>query len=120
MALRFSPAGAGNVSSSMERAITSSVQPRGCGERFRKVLSCTRRDGSAPRVRGTQKAILVLLRPLRFSPAGAGNASARAWRFRAPTVQPRGCGERQHKQVELRLPDGSAPRVRGTSTLHQL
>ncbi len=115
--VRFSPAGAGNAAGLYGACRGKPVQPRGCGERFDangnvvsyggsapRVRGCGEREaekcfahepsGSAPRVRGTPNEPVKGKRPIRFSPAGAGNA--RRWSARPPAcpVQPRGCGER--------------------------
>ena len=50
---RFSPAGAGNAAYSPLYSKSSTVQPRGCGERALALRLAAATRGSAPRVRGT-------------------------------------------------------------------
>ena len=69
----FSPAGAGNVPMPPVSRQSSTVQPRGCGERAQVVSSVIRGAGSAPRVRGTWETRERDYWKERFSPAGAGN-----------------------------------------------
>ena len=94
LAIRFSPAGAGNVQSIRRHCARWAVQPRGCGERILTVTPRFGQAGSAPRVRGTSFGLIFYCWTGRFSPAGAGNVATPS-----PTAPPR---------------PGSAPRVRGT------
>jgi len=99
--------------------IQSTVQPRGCGERLALVPSVCEAAGSAPRVRGTPLKAEPPKVKIRFSPAGAGNASGTLWGNDEITVQPRGCAERGADERASTSPNGSAPRVRGTPSSRQ-
>ena len=112
--IRFSPAGAGNAQARYEHQLFASVQPRGCGERFKSMRYSSTKRGSAPRVRGTQIESAADLNLIRFSPAGAGNAPLPVALNPSITVQPRGCGERHPAPSPAKPIFGSAPRVRGT------
>ena len=111
---RFSPACAGNARGCFHRKHALPVQPRVCGERFKRVIVLFVVLGSAPRVRGTR----LLGQPPppapRFSPACAGNAKCQQISPRALPVQPRVCGERHRADGGWPWSCGSAPRVRGT------
>ena len=111
---RFSPAGAGNAAIPQASASVAPVQPRGCGERSSADGARHKTRGSAPRVRGTRLCVFGLPGVVRFSPAGAGNASASRRAAALAAVQPRGCGERFLFAGRALANTGSAPRVRGT------
>ena len=113
---RFSPACAGNGGRGQARSGSAAVQPRVCGERRTSTRTGQSNRGSAPRVRGTERALLARQRSNRFSPACAGNGDRRCRRRRRPTVQPRVCGERVNTTGSTTWTNGSAPRVRGTET----
>jgi len=70
--------------------------------------------GSSPRVRGTEGVSYFEARVFRFIPACAGNGARPCCTRQDGPVHPRVCGERDDPPVELRRPDGSSPRVRGT------
>ena len=74
---RFSPAHAGNRSTTGAHVFDVSVQPRACGEQARRVDQSPGAIGSAPRMRGTVDPRLVRCQERRFSPAHAGNRSSR-------------------------------------------
>ena len=88
--------------------------PRACGEqrnikRFRHFL-----EGSPPRVRGTESALLVPYSDYRITPARAGNSWTAPGRIGRSRDHPRACGEQKNEYI-LRLAKlGSPPRVRGT------
>ena len=90
------------------------VQPRVCGEQASISICCCSNDGSAPRVRGTAEPFYPELTAYRFSPACAGNRSRPSRSIRAPSVQPRVCGEQTSRGKASCAVSGSAPRVRGT------
>ena len=112
--VRFIPAGAGNARAPCARAISCPVHPRGCGERRTIGARCMPIAGSSPRVRGTLYDSRPQQFPLRFIPAGAGNAQAEAFESGNRPVHPRGCGERPRVTFEEMTTFGSSPRVRGT------
>ena len=111
---RFSPACAGNGISDTGQLHPIPVQPRVCGERLGMSDFISERDGSAPRVRGTEDAAGEDAQLVRFSPACAGNGTFNSKDFNATSVQPRVCGERWFFQAKGQMLHGSAPRVRGT------
>ena len=111
---RFSPACAGNGGRADLWWAVALVQPRVCGERFQSSQARPQTGGSAPRVRGTDLAALMVVSGARFSPACAGNGQSPVRLLRVRPVQPRVCGERTVAGVLPRSMDGSAPRVRGT------
>ena len=111
---RFSPARAGNGSTSWNACRGETVQPRACGERFCHSEIRGRLRGSAPRVRGTGPRPGAKSSCARFSPARAGNGRHKARAIAPAAVQPRACGERCTTLRWLLKAAGSAPRVRGT------
>ena len=70
--------------------------------------------GSSPRVRGTPETAPQDRRPRRFIPACAGNTRRTVRQWFQPTVHPRVCGEHGAIGIEVCVPNGSSPRVRGT------
>ena len=94
LVVRFIPAGAGNGNPSTRISTSSSVHPRGCGERSVFRLASSVESGSSPRVRGTDHRLGSTVPLLRFIPAGAGNG--------------------QIARHSPGSPWGSSPRVRGT------
>ena len=111
---RFSPARAGNSLMTGWEPFSGTVQPRACGELSAASKHKAATDGSAPRVRGTQKATSVAKTGTRFSPARAGNSLVRFARTLPRAVQPRACGELPGSRGRSGAGSGSAPRVRGT------
>ena len=111
---RFSPAGAGDTSGSMTTARAPPVQPRGCGGHLGVTLILVNKNGSAPRVRGTQGPLMPFAARDRFSPAGAGDTPEPHDPSLPTSVQPRGCGGHSSTAAKVGNRAGSAPRVRGT------
>ncbi len=111
---RFSPACAGNGKPGPHQCGPRSVQPRVCGERENSKSNAPPPDGSAPRVRGTDRPQETRGPSLRFSPACAGNGDQVGFTHVLRPVQPRVCGERRGALSWPRSQCGSAPRVRGT------
>ena len=83
-------------------------------------MSRTRLFGSAPRVRGTRRPVLLLSDQSRFSPAYAGNTSHSCITAMSMSVQPRVCGEHIGKKPPKPPKAGSAPRMRGTLFLETI
>ena len=114
---RFIPACAGNAGDRVPTAISTTVHPRVCGERYTTaVLSCFA-TGSSPRVRGTRQRSRREPRHVRFIPACAGNALFSGLPGHGKTVHPRVCGERASDAIYVGTSGGSSPRVRGTRKL---
>ncbi len=111
---RFSPARAGNTRFTCPRWRGGPVQPRACGEHSIAWHAPALPDGSAPRVRGTQRMQTTAQGRGRFSPARAGNTRlCNSVEYGGP-VQPRACGEHGKGEKVIPTSIGSAPRVRGT------
>ena len=70
---RFIPARAGNGSHGGSSGTWYPVHPRACGERAYDEVGSSVKDGSSPRVRGTDLQIVDLEVVERFIPARAGN-----------------------------------------------
>ncbi len=111
---RFIPACAGNGAARSCPAARRAVHPRVCGERYEQERGITLRDGSSPRVRGTDWLPIPDIRVIRFIPACAGNGLERDFRTDRDPVHPRVCGERHVPRSRNCRPSGSSPRVRGT------
>ncbi len=111
---RFIPAGAGNAPMRCARMTSSTVHPRGRGERRHINAPVAGLGGSSPRARGTPRADTLTSYWRRFIPAGAGNASSAATGSRSTTVHPRGRGERLDASGVGQVSAGSSPRARGT------
>ncbi len=92
----------------------SPVHPRACGEQLRQTLPRRFRNGSSPRVRGTDDRRLFAPAQGRFIPARAGNRCCAASAPVANTVHPRACGEQAVCRRVWGVTFGSSPRVRGT------
>ena len=110
----LTPAGAGNTTRPAMTCFKSGAHPRGCGEhsvtdRMEEVFV-----GSPPRVRGTRHRRPPRSRPLRLTPAGAGNTTRSRGSWLTAGAHPRGCGEHTRRTVPPPSVGGSPPRVRGT------
>ena len=92
------------------------VHPRVCGELIERFGDRNPNLGSSPRVRGTPIVVVVVLYPLRFIPACAGNSADRHASRVASAVHPRVCGELRGEAEHVFGLLGSSPRVRGTRT----
>ena len=94
LARRFIPAPAGNGGGDFAHLGCATVHPRACGERRRGLCTSGVRNGSSPRLRGTD---MQQQRPAlnqRFIPAPAGNGGVNDPDRTAIAVHPRACGER--------------------------
>ena len=112
--LRFTPAQAGNTRRRCESSRRRPVHPRAGGEHRIGLRPPVTYDGSPPRRRGTHPgAVLSRGRP-RFTPAQAGNTSARRSSGARWPVHPRAGGEHCETVVPSRPNTGSPPRRRGT------
>ena len=69
--------------------------------------------GSSPRVRGKEAGEPGLGHGVGIIPAGAGKRRGRSGPRRGVQDHPRGCGEKWRQQLNLHIPLGSSPRVRG-------
>ena len=113
--MRFIPACAGNRIAAYIEDVRHTVHPRVCGEQSTRLGKAPKRDGSSPRVRGTENVDGSKFRMLRFIPACAGNRPQTASPSRLSPVHPRVCGEQDCYSERNNQIDGSSPRVRGTA-----
>ena len=111
---RFIPACAGNSSCFSAGCAWVAVHPRVCGEQVRLPATASVRDGSSPRVRGTDQQRRLRRVHVRFIPACAGNRTCPRTTSSAAAVHPRVCGEQFHALRARPRMIGSSPRVRGT------
>ncbi len=116
---RFIPARAGNARRILRLLKPCAVHPRACGERVDRQYRSSAQLGSSPRVRGTRYHLHDLLRPARFIPARAGNASSQNAYPPRYSVHPRACGERRPSPALCTAVSGSSPRVRGTLSMRR-
>ena len=115
--LRFIPAPAGNIRPRAPSHRPIAVHPRACGEHVLPRLDQCRNLGSSPRLRGTSSSGLAGRTVGRFIPAPAGNIKGESTDHAKKSVHPRACGEHVQDVIERLDPDGSSPRLRGTSAL---
>ena len=108
------PAYAGNTSAMQAPICWQWDHPRVCGEHHTNLAKTADRQGSSPRMRGTQA-------PCDFSgpsggiiPAYAGNTRPLRERSVAIWDHPRVCGEHLSEQLTPFRNRGSSPRMRGT------
>ena len=90
------------------------VQPRERGEHLGFRRRAAGRFGSAPRARGTLRAVCFGSWRRRFSPASAGNTATSRLAVNRLSVQPRERGEHAAGGLMGARQTGSAPRARGT------
>ncbi len=112
---RFIPAPAGNICVALMFQNQLAVHPRACGEHFLQGRLQEGIFGSSPRLRGTSLRRACCRTPCRFIPAPAGNIWPSRPSSSAASVHPRACGEHRWKIFLRPAPDGSSPRLRGTS-----
>ncbi len=111
---RFIPAYAGNTMIAIEFIVIFTVHPRVCGEHTFHNDDSHEKNGSSPRMRGTQHSEYLELTRERFIPAYAGNTSSSTDGGKSKTVHPRVCGEHQYDAWLFSSSCGSSPRMRGT------
>ena len=111
---RFIPACAGNTAETSLAPRTSPVHPRVCGEHISCIRTSSGKNGSSPRVRGTQSTLAGGRPHERFIPACAGNTDLGVDVRPVAAVHPRVCGEHFSRLDALAFRAGSSPRVRGT------
>ena len=93
-----------------------SVHPRVCGEQLGLDVDLVQNTGSSPRVRGTERQVILRKLIRRFIPACAGNRASAIFTAARSTVHPRVCGEQTKSRTRSRRSCGSSPRVRGTDS----
>ena len=111
---RFIPTGVGNAEFTSAFMSAFTVHPHGCGERTGSDTNPGYATGSSPRVWGTRRSRLPVIRAGRFIPTGVGNAFEAALTAYWGPVHPHGCGERKLDGRFSCSTTGSSPRVWGT------
>ena len=111
---RFIPAGAGNTTARLCGARRVSVYPRWRGEHEPSVNRPCHFLGLSPLARGTQSAILLVSKGMRFIPAGAGNTNRYANKQKLKSVYPRWRGEHAWRCWGATPESGLSPLARGT------
>ena len=111
------PALAGNTAHIRRHDGVSWDHPRACGEHAWSRRQCPRKQGSSPRLRGTQVHERGNRSHAGIIPALAGNTRL----FASPSVwngdHPRACGEHFRSFMKSFPDSGSSPRLRGTLAL---
>ena len=87
-----------------------------CGEQISAICILRAREGSPPRVRGTDHCASALIHVVRITPACAGNRHFSVFINEEIRDHPRVCGEQKHLHSKIQRPGGSPPRVRGTGS----
>ena len=110
---RIIPARAGRTRLRFCRGCGRPDHPRACGandwvREFKEIS-----DGSSPRVRGEQNAIVQLVLKLRIIPARAGRTTTTSNSTCAASDHPRACGANPFRVSHRAVTPGSSPRVRG-------
>ena len=113
---RFIPACAGNRGEYRREPDTRTVHPRVCGEQDLRSAGRRHKNGSSPRVRGTEGRPSSSTAAGRFIPACAGNSLDPGAMAMATAVHPRVCGEQDKGNIVAERAYGSSPRVRGTAS----
>ena len=107
------PAGAGRRAGACLVNEDRGDHPRGCGEKPMDGETENGHEGSSPRVRGEDDAVVDGADVDGIIPAGAGRSSEELTISKPKWDHPRGCGEKQTEKVTGRRTPGSSPRVRG-------
>ena len=115
VAIRITPACAGNSPRIKGTLIYKWDHPRVCGEQAFNLCLSTLERGSPPRVRGTGFKNPVWLTGFRITPACAGNRHLFHKLHSLCKDHPRVCGEQHRVSIPSHSHSGSPPRVRGTA-----
>ena len=107
------PAGAGTTRPRRPPGGKESEDPRGCGDDSFPAGRHPSSNGRPPRVRGRHVRAAARTRLAWKTPAGAGTTSAPPPGSRAPTEDPRGCGDDDSASTARTSASGRPPRVRG-------
>ena len=114
---RIIPARAGSSAPSVLPGRSCPDHPRACGEQPLKAMEKLKVLGSSPRVRGAGRHRIPAALADRIIPARAGSRRSNRCRGASSPDHPRACGEQEFQSPELRLPEGSSPRVRGADEM---
>ena len=114
VAVRITPACAGNSKLPATTSDKNKDHPRVCGEQLPALLAQFPAVGSPPRVRGTVSCRTPREASTGITPACAGNSTRGATAPGAGGDHPRVCGEQVDKLRQEGALEGSPPRVRGT------
>ena len=110
---RITPAGAGKRIFPYHLQQIYQDHPRRCGEKSIGSIKSQSVLGSPPQVRGKVSMMIIGLRTIRITPAGAGKSTSKQCFAIAPRDHPRRCGEKW-KSFVVSVPGlGSPPQVRG-------
>ena len=90
---RYNPAHAGNPFQYDMRPLRMQIQPRTCGESFRRATSRNSTIDTTPHMRGIQEETQMEFGKSGYSPAHAGNPAILAKDGKALWIQPRTCGD---------------------------
>ena len=91
--VRITPACAGNSGCNRLYRPMGSDHPRVCGEQYTTNYVTRNKKGSPPRVRGTERHVMLFRPRLRITPACAGNSGVFHLPVICPADHPRVCGE---------------------------
>ena len=111
----ITPACAGNSPGPPPLRPSCQDHPRVCGEQCPARYFRRGRDGSPPRVRGTERQDVLLHAKPRITPACAGNSVLIGGFLQHLRDHPRVCGEQPAWHMCPKFLQGSPPRVRGTA-----
>ncbi len=111
---RFIPAGAGNTRRMIDEVKIQAVYPRWRGEHDARIRSWFCHYGLSPLARGTRRPDQVMVLPLRFIPAGAGNTDIPPDPRPKSAVYPRWRGEHNGTDSTNQNFRGLSPLARGT------
>jgi len=110
----FIPTHVGNSHTNKYRPSARLVHPHACGELLSSRCLFRRRNGSSPRMWGTQYQDGISFAHSRFIPTHVGNSWVRSGGSCQRVVHPHACGELfQFAGFDWKL-DGSSPRMWGT------
>ena len=116
---RFIPAGAGNTATRCSNEPFDPVYPRWRGEHAQNDRRSEDSGGLSPLARGTRRPDQVMVLPLRFIPAGAGNTDIPPDPRPKSAVYPRWRGEHNGTDSTNQNFRGLSPLARGTHYIEQ-
>ena len=111
---RFIPTHVGNTSSRTRLFQQVSVHPHACGEHLSGDYLVQSISGSSPRMWGTLRPWISMLKCIRFIPTHVGNTLSNYLIPFLISVHPHACGEHTSIPFAEYSCDGSSPRMWGT------